>query len=167
MRPVEISGPDIFDLGAVGYKGIGGNGVAFRSRGKMNADPATLEPVSAKRVLIRIIDKDAFGFSVLDRVALNDGTIGVIQQDTMVAIVDGAVAPDHQVFRKHKCIADMIAFGYIAADFAVVRIHVVNRDTNISKAVVPENVVPARRRENSIAAIAEIIVLDNGTGRVS
>src|SRR5690606_18791898 len=64
LRPIEITGADVFHLIAIADERIAHNGVAFGSGREVDADLTSLEPVVLKRVLVGIIDEHTFLRSV-------------------------------------------------------------------------------------------------------
>src|SRR6476620_9895123 len=70
----------------------------------------------------------------------------------------GEVVPDHQPVRIHDGVADVIADRDVAADLAVVGVHVVNREANLLEAIVDEPILAARNREDAVAAVAKGVV---------
>ena len=84
----------------------------------------------------------------------------------MVAVAIGDIVADHQPVRIHDGVADMVSDRDVAADFAVVGVHVVNREANLLEAVADEAVLAAGNGEDSVAAVAERVVRDGDVGRV-
>ena len=84
----------------------------------------------------------------------------------MVAVAIGDIVADHQPVRIHDGVADVVADRDVAADFAVVGVHVVDREAHLLEAVVDEAVLAAGNREDAVAAVAEGVVRDGDVGRV-
>ena len=68
--------------------------------------------------------------------------------------------------RIHDGIADMIANRDVAAHFAVVGVHVMDRKPHLIEAIVDEAILAAGNREDAVAAVAESILGDGDIGRI-
>ena len=91
----------------------------------------------------------------VDPVAVDLGVVGVVEQQPVVAVAIGDVVADHQPVRVHDGVADMVADRDVAADFAVVGVHVVDREAHLLEAVADEAVLAAGNGEDAVAAVAE------------
>ena len=85
---------------------------------------------------------------------------------SVVAIALGDVVPDHQSVRVHDGVADMVTDRDVAADFAVVGVHVVDCEADLLEAVADEAVLAAGNREDAVAAVTEGILGDGDIRRI-
>ena len=99
-------------------------------------------------------------------VAVDLGVIGVVEQHAVVAVAIADIVADDQPVRKHDGVADVIADRDVAADFAVVGVHVMHREPHLLEAVVDEAVLAAGNREDAVAAVAEAVLGDGDVGRI-
>src|SRR6188768_1431159 len=84
----------------------------------------------------------------------------------MLPVAARLVVPDHQIAREHDGVADIVADRDIAADLAVVGVHVVDGEADILEPVVAELVPAAGRDEDAVAAMGHRIADDLGPRRV-
>ena len=84
----------------------------------------------------------------------------------MFPVAARLVVPDHQIAREHDRVADVVAGGDVAADLAVVGVHVVDGEADVLEAVVAELVVMAGRDEDAVAAMDHRVADDLGPRRV-
>lgn len=60
LRPVEVTGADIFHLVAIADEGVAGDFVPFGAGREVHADAAALKPVVAELVMVGVVDEHAF-----------------------------------------------------------------------------------------------------------
>ncbi len=99
-------------------------------------------------------------------VANDLGAVGKVEQQAPVAVPVRDVAPHRQPVRVHDREAGDIAGRDVFADLAVVGVHVVDREAQVAEQVVAEAVLPRRVREDAVAPIADVVVLDHRARRV-
>ena len=114
-RPVQHARADIHDLRAVVDERVAGDRVALGAGGEMHADPAALEPVAGKAVLVGVVDEHAF-VAAADDVVLDARIVGVVEQHAMIAVAVGDVADQRQPIRIHHGVADVVADGNVVGD---------------------------------------------------
>ena len=151
MRPIKPARADIFYLGLVHDERVAVHAVLFGPGGKMNADAALLEPVVVHLVLVRVVDKNTFGGAAENAVAPEYRVVHVVHQHAVIAVACGAVVENAQAVRVHQRVAGVVVHRAVTRDLAVVRVHVVDRETQIAEVVAPKNVALARRHENAVS----------------
>lgn len=72
----------------------------------------------------------------VDNIVVNIGIVDIVEHDALIAAADGDIVEHFEPFGKHQHIAHIVAHGNIAADFAVVGVHIVDGETQVAEAVV-------------------------------
>jgi hypothetical protein len=93
-------------------------------------------------------------------------TVGVVEQQAVVAIAFREVAAHHEALRIHDRVADVVAEGGVAAHLAVVGVHVVHGEAQVAEAVSREQVAPADAQEDAVAVEADVVALHPRARRV-
>src|SRR5690606_32054 len=164
LRPFEIAGADVLHLVLVADEGVAVDAVAFGT-GVVDADAAVLEMVVGQLVHVGVVDEHAL-FGPHDDVAVDDGVVRGVQHQALVRAVDGDVVAHGQAAGEHDGVADLVAARYIAADLAVVGVHVVHRVAQVVEDVAAEYVFAAVVGEDPVAAFGNVVVQHLGAGCV-
>ena len=131
----------------------------------MDADIAVFKIISVQVVIVGVIHEHAFvGF--VNHIVGNVGIVDIVEHDALVAAADGDIAIYFQAVGKHQGIADVVAHGNIAADFAVVGVHIVHGITQVREAVVFIGIVSTGIGKNTVAPLRNIVADHLRTGRV-
>ena len=165
FAPVKKTCADVFDLAFVVDEGVVGKGGAFDGGGEVDADLAVFKMVGDDFVVVGVVGENAFaGF--VDDVVVDVGIVDVVEHDALVAAADGDVAVHVETVGEHQNVAHVVADGNVAADFAVVGVHVVDGETQVAEAVVFIGVVFAGVGENAVAAFGNVVTDDLRAGGV-
>src|SRR5690606_22175408 len=127
--------------------------------GVVHPDLGVLNQVAGDLVEVGVVEKDAF-FGTVHDVVSNGRLLSGIEHQALMRAVDADVFTYRQELRKHQGIGNVIAYGNIAADLAVIGVHVVHRIAQLGKAVVAENIVAAGIGKNPVATPGNIVVQD-------
>src|SRR5690606_4821698 len=88
----------------------------------------------------------------------NGRLLGSIEHQALMRAVDADVVPYGQELREHQGVGNVVANGDIAADFAVIGVHVVHRIAQLGKAVMTKNVVAAGIGKDPVATPGNVVV---------
>ncbi len=94
---------------------------------------------------------------MLDGIVNNLAFVGVIHHDPVVAVARREISLDPHVVRIHDCVAEVIAFGNIPRNHAVIGIHIMHRKPQITKAVADKFVVFRGVHKHPVAPPAHIV----------
>lgn len=131
----------------------------------MYADLAVFKMIGGQFIVVGIVGKNALARFV-DNVVVNIGIVDIVEHDALVAAADGDIVKHFEPLGKHQHIAHIVAHGNIAADFAVVGVHIVDGETQIAEAVVFIGVVRAGIGKNAVPPFGNIVADDLRAGRV-
>lgn len=165
LAPVEKARADVFDLAFVVDEGIVVQGRAFDGGGKVYADLAVFKMIGEKFIVVGIIGKYALA-CLVDNVVVNIGIVDIVEHNALIAAADGDIVEYFEPLGKHQHIAHIVAHGNIAADFAVVGVHIVDGETQIAEAVVFVGVVRAGIGKNAVPPFGNVVANDLRTGCV-
>ena len=143
-------------------------------------DPATVEgaraepEVLAKKTLAQVADHTTEIIDALDRepALIGHSTGGLLAQmlagrglsAVTVAIRD--IAANRQAMRKHDRVPNNVVCRNVIADLAIIGIHVVDSEAQITKAVPAEGVIAAGNREDSVSSVADAVIENFGARSV-
>src|SRR5690606_37385449 len=117
--PLQVAGAHILHLILVLDEGVFRDLIAFRTGGVVHPDLGVLNQVAGDLVEVGVVEKDAF-FGTVHDVVGNGRLLGGVEHQALMCAVDADVFTYRQELRKHQGISNVIAYGDIAADLAVI-----------------------------------------------
>ena len=112
--------------------------------------------IGGQFIVVGIVGKNALA-CLVDNVVVNIGIVDIVEHDALVAAADGDIVKHFEPLGKHQHISHIVAHRNIAADFAVVGVHIVNGETQITEAVVFIGVVRAGIRKNTVPPFGNVV----------
>lgn len=155
--PFQVAGADILHLVLILDEGVFRDFIAFGTGGVVHPDLGVLNQVAGDFVEVGVVEKNAFLGPVHDIVG-NSRLLGGVEHQALMRAIDADVFTYRQELRKHQGISNVIADGDIAADFAVIGVHVVHRIAQLGKAVMAKDIVAAGIGKNPVATPGDIVV---------